>query len=88
MPTISMFYGVVIRMFQERGGRHHLPHFHAYYAGNAAVYDLDGMLLEGDLPIRQERLVVAWCELHRDELAANWDLLQSSGEFFRIDPLR
>jgi hypothetical protein len=30
MPTISMFYGIVIRMYCDRS-EHNPPHFHAYY---------------------------------------------------------
>jgi len=30
MPTISMFYGVIIRMYYAPG-EHNPPHFHAYY---------------------------------------------------------
>jgi len=29
MPTISMFYGILIRMFFHDTGKHHLPHIHA-----------------------------------------------------------
>ncbi len=31
MPTISMFYGILIRMFFQDTDRHKLPHFHAEY---------------------------------------------------------
>ncbi|WP_367178784.1 DUF4160 domain-containing protein [uncultured Slackia sp.] len=88
MPTLSMFFGIVIRMFLEKGGRHHLPHIHAYHADESAVYGLDGSLLEGRLPAKQEKLVLAWMAIHEEELRANWRLLQETGEFFRIDPLR
>ena len=88
MPTLSMFFGIVIRMFLEKGGRHHLPHIHAYYADESAVYGLGGSLLEGRLPAKQEKLVLAWMAIHEEELRANWGLLQETGEFFGIDPLR
>nr|WP_232286643.1 DUF4160 domain-containing protein [Pelobacter propionicus] len=29
-------------------------------------------IVEGDLPRRQARLVLAWAELHQDELMADW----------------
>ena len=38
MPTISMFYGILIRMFFRDTDRHHLPHLHADYQGDVAVY--------------------------------------------------
>lgn len=31
MPALSMFYGIIVRMQNERGGRHHKPHIHAIY---------------------------------------------------------
>ena len=37
MPTISVFYGVVIQMF---AGDHAPPHFHALYAEYEALIDL------------------------------------------------
>lgn len=85
MPTVSMFFGVIIRMCWND---HMPPHFHAYYQGDSAVFDLDGNLLEGSLPKKQVSLVVAWCAIHRDELEANWDLARKNEDIFKIDPLR
>ena len=69
MPEISRFFGIVIRMFVEAGGAHHLPHFHAYYQERVGIYGIDPIeLIAGSLPKRQERLVLAWAELHREEL--------------------
>jgi len=85
MPTISMFYGIVIRMYWNE---HRPPHFHAYYQGNEAAYDLEGNLLNGAMPRKQERLIVAWVELHYEELLANWELAENDDEPYRIDPLR
>ncbi len=31
MPELSRFFGIIIRMYAEVGGLHHVPHFHAYY---------------------------------------------------------
>ena len=72
MPTISMFFGIIIRMYNTN--EHNPPHFHATYQGHNAVYNMDGELLEGEMPRRQQKLIVAWAELHRDELLANWEL--------------
>lgn len=49
---------------------------------------MDGELLEGEMPRRQQKLIVAWAELHRDELLANWELVMSEQPLYRIDPLR
>ena len=88
MPEISRFYGLLIRMYVERGERHHLPHFHALYQGKSAVYRIDTAEMTGGyLPLRQRRLVEAWVELHRDELLANWERLQHDEPALRIAPL-
>ncbi|MCD4786763.1 MAG: DUF4160 domain-containing protein, partial [Desulfobacterales bacterium] len=38
MPTISMFYGIIIRMYCFPG-EHNPPHIHAYYQDFKAVID-------------------------------------------------
>ena len=89
MPELSRFYGIIIRMFVEVGGRHHRPHFHAYYDEHVAVFTLDPVeLVAGMLPQRQRRLVEAWGELHQAELIADWQLLQAGRRPLPIDPLR
>ena len=88
MPTLSMFYGIIIYMNKENDEPHHLPHVHARYQRNNASFDLEGNLLAGDLPNRQRKLVEAWILLHQDELIANWELINSGEKFFRIAPLR
>ena len=85
MPTISMFFGIIIRMYWHD---HMPPHFHAYYQGDSALFDLDGNVLEGGLPKKQTALVVAWTAIHRDELEADWQLARDKEEIFKIDPLR
>ena len=89
MPIVSMFYGIVIRMYFFDDKQHHVPHLHAEYAGARAVFDFaDGSILAGELPTSKARLVQAWIEIHRDELLANWQLAVNGDELFRIDPLR
>ena len=85
MPNICLFYGIIISM---RFKDHNPPHFHASYQGHVGMFDFDGNLLEGEMPRKQIKLIAAWCELHRDDLEANWSLAQKSGELFRIEPLR
>ena len=75
MPTISMFYGILIRMFFRDIDKHGLPHIHADYQGHVAVYSLlDSAVLAGSLPANKHKLVVAWLTIHQDELLANWEL--------------
>ncbi|RIK33649.1 MAG: DUF4160 domain-containing protein [Chloroflexi bacterium] len=76
-------------MFVELGGKHHEPHFHAYYQDMVASYRITEVeLLRGQLPTRQNRLVEAWAELHKDELLANWQRVQNDQLPVRIAPLR
>ncbi|MBX3330832.1 MAG: DUF4160 domain-containing protein [Nitrospira sp.] len=88
MPTISMFYGILIRMFFRDIEKHHVPHIHADYQGNVAVYSIpDGMLLAGDLPPNKHKLVVAWIEIHQEDLLADWDLAVNGKKLFPIKGL-
>ncbi len=75
MPTISMFYGILIKMFFKDIEKHKLPHIHAEYQDDVAVYSIaDGSLLAGKLPLNKHKLVVAWIEIHKDDLNADWKL--------------
>ena len=88
MPIISMFYGIIIRMYLLDNRHHNLPHLHAKYAEFEASIRLgDGEILAGDLPHKQLRLVQAWIELHRDELMADWELAVSGENPYKIEPL-
>ena len=88
MPVLSMFFGIIVRMYKELGGKHNKPHIHAEYSGDEVVVALDGTVLEGGLPRAKMKLLEAWMEIHRDELEANWKLLSNGEQFFRIDPLK
>ncbi|MEE0958235.1 MAG: DUF4160 domain-containing protein [Ruminococcus sp.] len=88
MPTLSMFYGIIIRMYNEKGGKHHAPHIHAEYQGKELVIALNGEVLEGEMPANKRKLLDAWMEIHRDELEANWQLLSAGEKFYKIDPLK
>ena len=86
MPTISMFFGIIIRMYNT--GEHPPPHFHATYQDYHAVFNMDGELTDGDMPKRQQKLIAAWAEIHHDELLANWDLAMNEQPLYKIEPLR
>ena len=88
MPILSMFFGIIIRMYREINGPHNTPHIHAEYQGQEMVISLDGEILEGSLPSKKTKLVLAWIEIHHEELVANWQLLSEGEEYFKIDPLR
>lgn len=89
MPTISMFYGILVTLLYEDNNRHHLPHFHVRYQDSKASIAIeDGCVLAGSLPPKQLKLVQAWVELHRDELLADCELAVNGEEPFRIAPLQ
>ena len=85
MPEISLFFGIRVTMFYND---HNPPHFHAEYAGHKALVDIQGgYVIRGALPFRQLKLILAWCELHRDELMQNWELSKDAKPLNHIDPL-
>jgi len=88
MPALSMFYGIIIRMQSEKGGKHHLPHIHVICGDDESVFSLEGNLLEGTIATSKRKLVEAWIEIHRDELMADWKLLEEGEQFFKIEPLK
>ena len=89
MPTISMFYGIIIAMYFYDDERHHAPHIHAKYQGQDASFSiLDGSVLSGEIPLSKTRLVQAWIEIHRESLLADWELAVNGQPPFAIEPLK
>jgi hypothetical protein len=89
MPELARFFGIIIRMFAEPAAPHHRSHFHAYYQDDVGIFAIDTVeLIGGSLPRRQLRLVEAWAEIHRAELLAAWERLQSGRPPHKIEPLR
>ena len=88
MPTISMFYGILIKMFFRDIERHNLPHIHADYQGETAVYSIpDGAVLAGQMSPKKHKLIVAWIEIHQDDLLADWELAVNGQKPFPIKGL-
>ncbi|MDK2799282.1 MAG: hypothetical protein PWR06_2618 [Thermoanaerobacteraceae bacterium] len=85
MPTICMFFGIKILM---NWNDHMPPHFHVEYNENKAIVDIiNTKVIKGFLPKRQLRLVLAWAELHKDELMQNWELAREGKELNAIKGL-
>ena len=85
MPTISMFYGILVKMFFYDTDKHNTPHIHAEYQGETAVYSIiDGQVLAGKLPPKKHKLVVAWIEIHNEDLIADWGLAVNGKKPFPI----
>lgn len=85
MPEISNFYGIRVTMFYSD---HNPPHFHAEYANYRVLVDIQkGTVLRGSLPFRQLKLVLAWCEIHQEELMHNWELSRDAKPPVPVSPL-
>ncbi len=85
MPEICLFYGIKITM---NWNEHNPPHFHVEYAGfKATVLIQEGIISSGYVPNRQLRFVLAWCEIHKDELMQDWELARDGKPLNRINPL-
>lgn len=73
MPVIARFYGIVVKMYFSQS-EHGIPHFHAIYGEFNAVYAIESQeLMEGDLPVRAQRLVREWAAVHWRELLEMWN---------------
>ena len=85
MPVVSVFFGIVIRMFYREHG---IAHFHAEHQGQQASFTLDGTPLAGAIRSPTAlRLIKEWAETHRAELEANWQRMESGEKMQRIEPL-
>ena len=85
MPTISMFYGILIRMFFYDTDKHNVPHIHAEYQSRVAVYSIpEGDVLAGSLPQKKHKLVVDWIHIHEEDLLADWELAVNGKKPFPI----
>lgn len=89
MPVISMFLGIIVRMYFSDTDKHHKPHIHVSYQGQEAVVEIpNGEVLEGSIQRNKMKAVQVWVDLHQDELMANWELAINGEELFRIEGLR
>ena len=78
MPTISIFYGIVVQMYWND---HPPAHFHAYYQGLEGLFSIDsGELIHGYMSPGPKRILKTWTLRHQAELRDNWErgrLMQS-----------
>ncbi len=88
MPTISMFYGIIIRMYVAPK-EHNPPHIHIFYSEHSATVSLEnGEILTGDFPPKKLKMVQVWIDIHKEDLLADWELAMNSEAPFKIEPLR
>lgn len=85
MPIISMFFGIIIRMFYDE---HNPPHLHAEYHAKKAVFDFQGNILKGSLRSRTAtKLIREWIDLNSLELEKDWKLSKTGKQIKKIAPL-
>jgi len=85
MPEVSRFLGMVISIYFDD---HNPPHFHVEYNDNEALISINDLsVIKGNLPPRVMGLAMEWGRLHQIELLENWNMLQESGKFNKIEPL-
>ncbi|ABQ28338.1 DUF4160 domain-containing protein [Geotalea uraniireducens] len=85
MPTISMFYGILIQMHWRE---HAPPHFHALYGEYEILIDIRTLeIFSGNIPKRALVLVLEWAQEHRAELMEDWQLCEQNQTPKKIQPL-
>ena len=85
MPVISVFFGIVIRMYYED---HDPPHIHAEHQGHRAKVDFDGRVIAGAIGSAMARRRIAeWAKLNRPALEANWQRMRAGRPLERVKPL-
>ncbi|MBC8182721.1 DUF4160 domain-containing protein [candidate division KSB1 bacterium] len=89
MPTISMFYGIIIYMYYFDNKEHKTPHFHANYGEHDVVVSIpEGKVLQGTMPKNKMKLIQAWIEIHKEDIIADWKLAVEGQQPHKIEPLR
>jgi len=85
MPTICVFYGILIKMYWND---HAPPHFHVEYGEYRAQYVIETLeLMKGSLPRRAHALILEWAAMHRAELLEDWQLCEVKQHPKKISPL-
>ena len=85
MPLISDFFGISVSMYFDD---HNPPHFHADYNDKKILVDIQkGRVLKGAFPSKQLKYVLAWVDIHQDELMEDWELARQDLPLKKIAPL-
>jgi hypothetical protein len=84
VPELSRFLGIVIAMFYQD---HEPAHFHAVYGEYEIKVGIEDGVVTGEFPRRALRHVLEWYELHKAELAENWNRAKERQPLNPIPPL-
>jgi len=86
VPYVSMFFGIIIRMFFSE---HNPPHFHAEYQGTEGTFNFEGKMLQGNIKSDIAlRLIKKWAVLRKDALEENWKNISEKVGINKIEPLQ
>ena len=82
MPTISIFFGIVVQMYWRD---HAPPHVHAFYQGHEALVEIEtGTVIRGRFPPAAAMLMRQWVLSRRGELRDNWQRGRDRLPFERV----
>ncbi|MFM8454235.1 MAG: DUF4160 domain-containing protein [Gammaproteobacteria bacterium] len=85
MPVISIFFGIIIRMYH---GDHNPPHIHVQYGDDEAIIEIkSSKIWAGKLPNRVLKFVREWMKINRLILMKTWNDAQNHRTLKRIQPL-
>lgn len=62
MPPLETIDGIKLYVYDELRGKHHEPHFHAYYAESEAEFYMDGSIKKGEMPPAQAKKIRKWLD--------------------------
>ena len=72
MPVIARFNGITIKMYL-RQKEHNPPHVHAIYGDFIGLFSLEnGDMFEGDIPLKEQRLIRQFIFHYREQLYQMW----------------
>jgi len=85
MPVISIFYGVIIRVYYLD---HNPPHFHAQYGEHEVIIEIKtGKIINGTIPPRLMALIEVWRVMNQNEIMEAWNMAQRQLPPKKIKPL-
>lgn len=85
MPLLSEFFGIKIYIYWDD---HFPPHFHAEYNGIEILVDINSNnVIKGVFPSNKLKLILAWAEIHHEELLSCWELAKNNKMPAKIEPL-
>ena len=83
--NINVFWDSDLHMYYDD---HNPPHFHASYEGLEGMFNFEGSLIKGYMPLRVQKLIKEWCDCHKNELEENWENTKHDKPLNWIEPLR